>query len=177
MRIWPGDWSSILLPQTSLVELVVRGTVIYLMLFAALRVLSRRQLGRLAVADVLLLFLLASSVRLGLTGHDPSILSAAVVAATLFFWDFVLDWLAFRHRTLRWLLRKHPLPLVEDGRVVRSTLRRELLTDEDVAGLLRDEGVTSLVDVRRATLEADGSVSVVVRDEDEEREGETHASV
>lgn len=171
MDLWPDDWSAILLPQASLLELVFRGTVIYLLLFVALRVLSRRQLGRLAVADILLLFLLASSVRLGLTGHDPSLISAVVVAATLFFWDWVIDWSAFRFQSLRWLLRKHPLPLVEDGRFVERTVRRELLTEEDLAGMLRDVGVTSVDEVRHATLEADGSVSVAVRGDDGEGEG------
>ncbi|HZD05667.1 MAG TPA: YetF domain-containing protein, partial [Longimicrobiales bacterium] len=117
---------------------------------------------------VLLLFLLASSVRLGLTGHDPSVISALIVAATLFFWDWVIDWLAFRFQSLRWLLRKHPLPLVEEGRVVESTVRRELLTEEDLAGMLRGVGVTSVDEVRHATLEADGSVNVAVRERDGE---------
>ena len=45
------DWSRLFVPSTSLAEIFIRGSVIYLALFAVMRLLPRREVGGLGAAD------------------------------------------------------------------------------------------------------------------------------
>lgn len=83
--------------------------------------------------------------------------------ATLFAWDFAVDWMSFRFPRMHKLLNRHALLLVKDGRLLRSNLRREFLTSDDLREMLREQGVEDLHDVKRCFLEGDGRVSVIKR--------------
>ena len=65
MQWWPEAWASILVPGAPVAELVVRVSAIHLFLWVFLRVMPTRQLGRFGVTDLLVLLLLAASVRMG----------------------------------------------------------------------------------------------------------------
>lgn len=46
------DWAAIFVPQHSLIELALRGTVMYLAIFVMLRLVLRRQVGGIGTSDV-----------------------------------------------------------------------------------------------------------------------------
>lgn len=48
------DWNSLLVPNTPVLELILRGSLMYLLLLAALRMLVRRHVGSLSLMDLLL---------------------------------------------------------------------------------------------------------------------------
>jgi uncharacterized membrane protein YcaP (DUF421 family) len=56
--------------------------------------------------------------------------------------------------------------LARDGRLFRSVLRREFVSEDDFNEALRQNGQMTLEDVRIALLETNGSISVVPRDSD-----------
>ena len=49
-KIFQINWDSVFVPTVSLLEIVLRGTVVYLMIFVLLRLL-RREAGSLGIAD------------------------------------------------------------------------------------------------------------------------------
>ncbi len=161
MQWWPEAWAPILVPGAPIAELVVRVSAIYLFLWVFLRVMPTRQLGRFGVTDLLVLLLLASSVRMGLTGHHFTVGDAVISATILIAWDRALNALAYRFEPLRTLLRQDPIPIIEDGAVVRRNARRELLTEADIMEKLRERGIDSLGAVRKAYIEPDGRISVI----------------
>jgi uncharacterized membrane protein YcaP (DUF421 family) len=68
-------------------ELVIRGTLIYVGLVFVFRFLLRRDLVGLGVADVLLIALLADAAQNGMAGEYKSVADAAVLLGTLAFWN------------------------------------------------------------------------------------------
>mgnify|MGYP000975267658 CR=1 FL=1 len=58
------DWRSVFVPSVGILEIIVRGTIIYLMLFVLLRVL-RREAGSLGITDVLVIVLIADAAQNG----------------------------------------------------------------------------------------------------------------
>lgn len=53
------DWPAVFSVKIPLLELFARGTAMYLVLFAALRILVRRHIGSLSLMDLLLMVLIA----------------------------------------------------------------------------------------------------------------------
>jgi uncharacterized membrane protein YcaP (DUF421 family) len=154
------DWESVFVPSGSLLELVVRGTVLYLALFVMLRLLPRRQLGSLGVSDVLVIVLIADAAQNGLAGEYTSITEGVVLVATILFWDFAIDFLDHRYPQLR-LNASAPRLLVQNGRMIKRNMERQNMSEEDLMSQLRQHGIEHLAGVRRAYAEGDGSISVI----------------
>jgi uncharacterized membrane protein YcaP (DUF421 family) len=56
------DWNSMFVPSLHLGEIFLRGTVVYLFLFALLRV-TRRQAGAIGISDLLVVVLIADAAQ------------------------------------------------------------------------------------------------------------------
>lgn len=61
MKLSPADWSRVFAPETPLLEIVVRGAVLYLALLLLMRVMLRPSSGDLAMMDLIFLILLAEA--------------------------------------------------------------------------------------------------------------------
>jgi uncharacterized membrane protein YcaP (DUF421 family) len=154
------DWQSVILPEHWL-EVFVRGTIMYLVLFALIRVVIRRRLGSLAPSDLLVVVLLSDAAQNGMAGQYDSVSDGFVLCATIIFWATALDWLGYRSKWFRKVLEPEPLEIVQAGRFVHSNMKREMLGESEVMSLLRQNGVKDVGDVERAFLEPDGHVSVL----------------
>src|SRR5688572_21366510 len=95
------DWETMLVPQRSLLEIVLRGTVLYLGLFALLRFILKRQSGKVSITDLLLVVLLADASQNAMSAEYRSITEGFVLVGTLVFWTYALDWLEFHVPSLR----------------------------------------------------------------------------
>ena len=142
------DWEKLLIPDESLLELIVRGTVLYLVLFTFLRLLSRREVGNFGLTDLLVLVLVADAAQNAMAGEYRSITGGIVLVAVMVGWSFVLDALAWRFPRIGRFLHPFPLRLVRDGQMLRRNMRRELITKEELTSLLREQGVEDIRQVR-----------------------------
>ena len=155
------DWNEIFVPSLGILEVVVRGTIMYLALFAILRFIARRQAGQFGPADLLVIVLIADAAQNGLGKDYASVTEGIVLVLTIVFWEYLIDWLAWRFPTLRPVLTTPSLTLVEDGRFVRRALDQEMLTEDELMGQLREKEVEDVREVRLARLEGDGRISVL----------------
>ena len=57
------DWSRIFAVNTSLLELIIRGTVMYFFLFLMFRVVIRRRIGAVGIADILIMVIVADAAQ------------------------------------------------------------------------------------------------------------------
>ena len=165
----PGiDWHTLFTPTVSLLELVFRGSVVYLTVLIALR-LFRREAGALSTADLLVVVLVADAAQNAMASEYHSITEGFVLVVTIFAWNYILDWLGYRHPWIHRLLHPAPLLLVKDTRIQRHNLRAEMLTVDDLKEQLREQGVEKLAQVKRAYLEADGRLSVLKYDDSDQK--------
>lgn len=142
-------------------ELIVRGTAMYWFLFLIFRVLMRRDVGSVTIADVLLLVLIADASQNAMAGEYKTISDGFVLVGTIVGWNMLIDWLTFRFEGLRKLLEPQPLLLIEHGRLLHRNLRQEFLTVDDVMSKLREKGIDQLAMVKKAYMESDGEFSVI----------------
>jgi uncharacterized membrane protein YcaP (DUF421 family) len=158
------DWHALLVPQASLLELILRGTVTYVGLFAILRFFMKRQTGVVGIADLLVIVLIADAAQNAMAADYSSITEGAVVILTIVFWNFAIDWLGYHVPWLTRFTRPEPLALIVDGRMLRKNMAQEMITDEELLSQLRQQGVEDPGEVKRAYIEGDGRISVIRRD-------------
>ena len=157
------DWRKAFVPELSVAEIFLRGTAVYFLLFAFLRVL-RRETGAIGITDLLVVVLIADAAQNAMAGEYVSVTEGALLVGTIAVWDYTLDWLGYHSRFVARVLRPAPLTLVRGGRLMRRNMRRELITEEELMSQLRQQGVADVSEVERAYLEGDGRVSVVKRE-------------
>ena len=153
------------LPDRPLLEIILRGTIMYIALFVLLRMILKRQTGSLGMTDLLLITLLADASQNAMAGEYKSLPDGIVLVATIIFWNYTFDWIAFRSPWFTRLIEPAPLPLVRNGKMLRRNMRQELITEEQLMGQLREQGVSSLAMVKEVFIESDGQISVVQREQ------------
>ena len=158
------DWQQMLVPSGSLLELVMRGSAMYLLILAGFR-LFRRDAGSLSVSDLLVVVLIADAAQNGMAGEYKSLTEGFVIVATILAWNYVLDWRAYRSRFVYRLLHPPSLLLIHNGQIQFRNLRSQLITKQDLLEQLREQGIEGPAGVKRCFLESDGKMSVIRADE------------
>jgi uncharacterized membrane protein YcaP (DUF421 family) len=158
------DWQQLLVPTHSLLEIFLRGSVMYLSLFLLLRFFLKRQIGVLGIADLLLVVLIADASQNGMAGEYKSIPEGILLVATVILWNVVVVWVGYRFPKLRWLTRPKHICLIRDGQMIKSSMEKEYITDHELLAQLRQQGVQRPENVKEAFLEGDGRVSIIKAD-------------
>ena len=155
------DWYSLFQPSMGLLEVIVRGTIMYLALFVILRFVARRQSGRFGTADLLVIVLIADAAQNGLAKEYQSVTEGIVLVLTIVGWEYVLDWLGWRYPTLRPWLQSAPLRVVSGGQMQTENMQREMLTEDELLAALREQGIDDIGEVNVAYVEHSGHLSVI----------------
>ncbi len=154
------NWSEILIPEHA-AEMILRGTLTYLGLLILLRVVLNRQSGHLNSSDLLVTVLIADAISNGMSGDYKSVPDGLILVSTIIAWDYGIDWLSYRSKLVRRLLRSAPLCLVTNGRMHRKNMKKEWITESELMEKIRQGGVQDLRFVKAAYLEDDGEISVI----------------
>lgn len=142
-------------------EIVLRATVIFFVLFALTRGMRRRALSEMAPFEMLLLIVLGDVVQQGVTQEDFSLTGAVLAASTFAFWVGLMTWGTWRSAIVRRIVDGVPIVLVQDGEALEKALKLEHMPIEEVLEAARQQGVEHLDDIRLAVLEPSGKISIV----------------
>lgn len=158
------NWRELFLPSVPVLEIFVRGSVMYLTLFVLLRLVLRRVAGTLNLGDLLIIVLIADAAQNAMSANYTSITDGIILVSTILFWSYALDWLGYRFPWFEELVHPKPRPLIRKGRLLRKNMQRELITEDELMSQLREQGIDDVKQVNMAYMEGDGRISVVKRD-------------
>ena len=144
-------------------ELVVRGSVMYWFLVLVFRLILRRDVGSMGITDFLFVVLLGDAAQNGMIGDASSPTDTVVLILTLVFWNVLIDWATYRFAAVERLFAARRLCLVRDGRPQRRNMRREFISMAELMSKVREEGLEELAGVKRMYLESDGEISLIRR--------------
>jgi uncharacterized membrane protein YcaP (DUF421 family) len=142
-------------------DLALRAVVLYFFVLFITRVIGRRELGSLSPFDLILLIVLGDAIQQGLTQDDYSVTGALIAVSTLASLQVLTSYVGFRSRRARVVLEGLPIVLIEHGNFVERNLKRERITEDEVAEQMRSQQIASFDDVEWAILEADGTISFI----------------
>lgn len=161
MAFEPVDWRKLFAIDLPILELVLRASIMYLLVFVFVRISGRRSLGQLGMLDFIFVLMLAVAADRAMMGDQTSIGSGFVMVATLAGWNFLLNWAGYRIQPLQRLTTPAPIPIIENGKMNRRNMRREFLTEEELLANLREQGCDDPTSVKTAYIEGDGAISVI----------------
>jgi uncharacterized membrane protein YcaP (DUF421 family) len=143
------------------VDIVVRAAVAFFFIFLLTRIVGRRELSTLEPFDLILLIVLGDLVQQGITQSDYSVTGLMLAAGTIAMLTVAMSYVSFRFPRARPLLEGEPLVVIQEGKVLDANLRRERLTEEELAEEARIQQIASLDEVSWAILETSGKISFI----------------
>jgi uncharacterized membrane protein YcaP (DUF421 family) len=155
------NWSEIFGITVSPLELVVRGTAMYVFLFIIFRVVIKRRVGSIGMADILILVIVADAAQNGISGDYRSVSEAFILIGTIIFWNRFIDWLTYQVPQLRSVLEPAPLLLINKGQILWRNMRKEYMSEAELLSKLREHEITDLKEIEKVYMESDGQITVL----------------
>jgi uncharacterized membrane protein YcaP (DUF421 family) len=144
-------------------EKILRPILVYAFLVVGLRLAGKRELAQLNPFDLIVLLTLSNTVQNAIIGEDNSVTGGLIGAAALLAVNYAVVRFLYTHEGFERLVEGDPDVLVEAGRVVRPSLRKNLITRPELEAAAHRQGFGSLADVERAVIEPSGTLTFIAR--------------
>ncbi len=155
-----------LIPEIPILEKIVRPLCVYIFLLVAFRLSGKRELGSIGPFDLVIWLTISNVLQNAMIGADNSLTGGLIGATTMFGANWCFARLSYSFPTFERLVEAKPTVLVENGRILKQNLAKELLTVEDLSHALRKNQIDldqDLPHLRKVLLESDGAITIVRR--------------
>jgi uncharacterized membrane protein YcaP (DUF421 family) len=146
--------------MTELVYTALRASFVYLFLLLVVRLLGKREIGNTSAFDLIVALILGEVVDEIIYG-DVTILQGVVAIVVTAIWHVANSWASFKSKIIDKITGAPPTVLVKNGQIQRKNLAKERLNEDELLSELRMMGVDDVKEVKQATLEPNGKVSVL----------------
>ncbi|GIQ64080.1 hypothetical protein PACILC2_26480 [Paenibacillus cisolokensis] len=141
--------------------LLFRTLVIYFVVFLTVRLMGKREIGKLSVFDLIISFMIAEIAVIVIEDVKRPIWDGVLPMALLVAIQIATAFLALKSRTVRRLLDGKPSVIIAKGQLNREAMRKERYNIDDLTSQLRENQLSSPDDVEFAILETNGKLSIV----------------
>ena len=156
---WAAMWNF----SSEVLIIVVRSAIVYVALILLMRLAGKRAVGQLTLFDLVILLLISNAVQSAMTGPDQTVDGGIIAAFTLVVLNSGLAALTMRYPRLASLVQGSAVTLIQQGEVLTQNLKHERVSEAELMAVLREHEVTDPANVDLATLELDGTISVIRR--------------
>ena len=144
-------------------DIVLRATVIFVVLFLLIRLMGKRELGQMTPFELIVLIVIGDLIQQGVTQNDFSLTGAILAVVTIAFLAVAMSWAAYLWPRAERLLEGEPIVIVRDGEILDENLRRNRMTASEIEAEMRLAGIPRLSEVEWGILETQGKVSFIRR--------------
>jgi uncharacterized membrane protein YcaP (DUF421 family) len=138
-------------------EKIVRPIIVYFCLVLLLRIFGKRELAQLNPFDLVVLLSLSNTVQNAIIGNDNSVTGGLIGAVSLLLTNYLVVRFLFRHRRIDQIIEGSPSVLIENGKVRRKELAKELLTEAELSTVCHRQGFSHISEVESCILESGGT--------------------
>jgi uncharacterized membrane protein YcaP (DUF421 family) len=159
-------WHDIFALGAPVIEKMLRPVLVYAFMVIALRIFGKRELAQLNPFDLVVLLSLSNTVQNAIIGNDNSVSGGLIGAFTLLGVNYLVIRYLFQHRRLDQVFEGKPTVLVDNGKILKRELAKELLSQSELMTVLHRQGFDSVEDVHRCVLEPGGTFYIQRRTPD-----------
>ncbi|MGQ7277975.1 DUF421 domain-containing protein [Brevibacillus thermoruber] len=132
----------------------------YFFLLVLLRLMGKRELGKLSVFDVVISIMLAEMAVLAIEEIDKRAFLFYIPMLLIGLLEVGMAYLSLKNKKFRDVVDGSADLIIENGQIREDAMRRNRLTFDDLMVHLRQKNIKNLADVEFAVLEPTGQMSV-----------------
>ena len=146
--------------------ILIRTAILYIFLNVIMRFMGKRQLGELDVCEMVSTLLLSELVAVSISDPSQPLLASIIPALFILASELFISSYKNRSKKLKAVLEGKPLYIIYKGRILQDALRESRISLNEFLCALRTNGIFSIAQVDYAILEANGSVTTLLKCED-----------
>ena len=154
-------WTDLFLPGLPLIDKILRAVIVYFFLVVALKLAGRRELAQLNAFDLVVLLTIANTVQSAIIGNDDSVTGGLLGATTLLVVNYLVVRFAYEYKRKHRRIGESGVVLIDNGRIRQESLKKELISLDELREAASRHGFESLWQVERAVLNQNGSFAFV----------------
>ncbi|KRE36675.1 DUF421 domain-containing protein [Paenibacillus sp. Soil724D2] len=160
-----------------ILTIFLRTVLIYFVVFLMLRIMGKREIGKLSLFDLVISIMIAEIAVFVIEDSDKPLMDGLVPMATLVLIQILIAFITLKSRAVRVLFDGKPSVLINKGLINREEMKKHRYNLDDLMQQLRQNKIINVADVEFAVLEPSGKLSVVERKVKEtEKEAETETA-
>lgn len=154
-----------------LTMILLRTTFMYFFIFLIMRLMGKREIGKLSVFDLVISIMIAEIAVIVIESTEKSLLMAVAPMLLLVLIQMGLAFITLKNRRIRMIFDGQPSVFIRDGRLNREEMRKQRYNMDDLLAQLRENQVTDIENVELAVLESTGKLSVIRKENRGDNEG------
>lgn len=147
----------------TILSLVWRTFLLYLVVIISMRVMGKRQIGQLQPFEFAVAVMISELAAIPLTEDDRKIHHALVPIAVLVLCQLIISLVSLKGVHVRDYICGKPKILIRNGKLMEKNMKREMYTINDLLEQLRFKDIQNISDVEYAVLETNGQLSVILK--------------
>ena len=140
--------------------IVLRTILVYIILFFAIRIMGKRQLGELQPSELVVTLLISELITLPINDREYPVINSIVAIIILIFLEIAVSALMLKIPLVQKMVSGRPKIIAQNGELDLHSMKENRLTVEDLFQALRSEGIFDIRDAEYILLEGNGQISV-----------------
>ncbi|WP_338588351.1 DUF421 domain-containing protein [Paenibacillus sp. Y5S-9] len=155
---------------------IFRTILMYFLVYCAMRVMGKREIGKLSMFDLVVSIMLAEMAAFVIEDIDKPLSHGIAPMLTLIIVQIGMAFIGLKSRRLRLMIDGKPTVLISRGVLLRDEMRKQRYNLDDLLQQLREQNVDSIGDVDFAILETTGKLTVFPKDENASNDSNSSGS-
>lgn len=139
---------------------IFRTILMYFIVYGAIRVMGKREIGKLSMFDLVVSIMLAEIAAFVIEDTDKPLFHGIVPMLTVLVMQIAMAYMSLKSRGLRLMIDGKPVVLISKGTLNRDEMRKQRYNLDDLLLQLREQNIDSISEVEYAILETTGKLTV-----------------
>ena len=145
----------------SLARIVISVPIAYFAIILLIRLAGKRSTSQMNNFDWVVTVAMGTLAASCMIQESVTIAESMLAIGSLLALQWAVTKLIYHFPLVSHVVKAEPALLVSDGQLLQSTLRRERVNQDEVFAAIRENGLSSLDEVRWVILETDATISVI----------------
>ena len=154
-----------------ILTIFLRTVLIYFVVFLMLRIMGKREIGKLSLFDLVISIMIAEIAVFVIEDTEKPLMDGILPMGTLVLIQVLLAYITLKSRTIRVLFDGKPSVLIKKGMLNREEMKKHRYNLDDLMLQLRQNKIMNVADVEFAILEPSGKLSVFEKEKDGKETG------
>lgn len=143
----------------------LRTIILYLLVVTSMRIMGKRTIGELQPNELVIAIMISDLASIPMQSTDAPLLSGIIPILTLITLEVFLSFFSLKSKKFRKILCGEPTEIVKDGNINMKNMKNLRFSRTDLMEELRQGGCDDITEVKRAVLETNGQLSILLKKE------------
>jgi uncharacterized membrane protein YcaP (DUF421 family) len=125
-----------------------------------MRLMGKREIGKLSVFDLIVSFMIADLSAMVLENQNEELIIGLVPIVAIVVLQIILSFVMLKSKRIRHLIDGEPTVIVQHGKILDKVMAKSRYNMDDLMMQLREKNIANVSDVEYAILETSGKLSV-----------------